>query len=113
MCYVSFKTADTRRISQSPSHFKIRKEWLILTFAKASGSILLKNKDIWMHRRGLTGSQVCVLFERSLADPELAVLTEVSVKSAWYLSSYDGRVQLPQAKGHLICFLFEASVYIT
>ena len=70
-----------------------------------------EDKNSRMHR-SLEGSQVCVLFERSMAEPELATLMELSVKSTQCPFSYDGLVQLPQATGHLICLPFESSVYI-
>lgn len=72
-----------------------------------------ENKNSWMHRRSLEGSQVCVLFERSMADRKIATSKELSVKSTQCPFSYDGLVQLPQATGHLICFPFEPGVDIT
>lgn len=44
-----------------------------------------ENKDSWMNRRSLEGSWVCILFETSRADPELAMVMELSGRLSAHL----------------------------
>jgi hypothetical protein len=81
------------------------------SFAKVSGSILLK---VMARECAEVLRQLDACYIGNIqTDPLLSALMELRVKLSWCLFSYDGLVQLPQAKRHLICFPFELSVYIT